>query len=203
MGQLSVDDFVPLTNIVVLSPETIEFLGKKDVDVIPKLKKLALNEGQMWIKLNRPTWPDWVVADMLRLCKQHNDIFAVKQIDTATKHRIRQKFCVAAWMLGASWASIGALFGVRRESIMSSVNKILPASIRATTKRYSNISFARLEEIYIGYNRLIEATSVDDVLRLDYAILITLIDGAAPEPDVLGSGTLSEGTQSRIPSVTE
>ncbi len=88
----------------------------------------------------------------------------------ATKHR--GKFVAAAWTLGASWAQLGGLFNIRRESVMNQANKWLPPHKRKNLARVM-ISFQRLSELQQAWIELcrsrpdfIEPTSIPVLAQL-------------------------------------
>lgn len=95
--------------------------------------------------------------------------------------KFRGKFAACAWYLGASWAQLGGLYGIRRESIMAQANKWLPPHQRQGLTR-ERISYEHLSEIRDAWDDLFR-TRPALIQRLDVIKLAVIVSQLAIRDD--------------------
>jgi hypothetical protein len=60
----------------------------------------------------------------------------------------RRVFIAAAWIAGASWNQLGALFGIARQSVQQQADRVFPAHLRALLDaKRMKLSYERLERM--------------------------------------------------------
>lgn len=107
----------------------------------------------------------------------------VPELRSVVMRRERGKFVGAVWLLGASWAQLGGLFGVRRETVMQQANKYIPPNIRAEyAYNREGISYERVSELFRSWEDL--CTNKQGVVNTcDCVVLANILNKHASKDD--------------------
>ena len=98
---------------------SIELTEKAGLQLIGRIAKLPREEAR-YILLRMEAFSPDEVEELLQVCKVQPA--ATKQLDYFAKRRL----CLAAlWVLGGSWAQIGELYQVSRQTIMDGAHKVM------------------------------------------------------------------------------
>lgn len=194
--------------IHIIKTDVVEFIedecGEKELlTLATSIRKMSKPVAQQWIRLNKPSWPQWVVDEMLLTCRETGSIDGntTTYADKMVEYEIRRQFCAAAWCLGASWHQMGDLFGSSRASIQASTIKVLPSAIRDTIVR-PRISLERLSDLLSTYKYILSEIDRDTIRRMTPMSLAALITETVVRTvgDTTEADEMHEGIQSRIPS---
>lgn len=128
----------------ILEPATLDEIGG-DLDTVRALLNSTPTVGQSILRRRYPTISDSARNDLMQLCPEPSDSY----IADMSEHRLRQKFLAAAWLCGGSWSQLGMMYGVRRESVRASAQKVLIPAYPRLAKR---VAYTRLEEFKVTFD---------------------------------------------------
>lgn len=193
----------------ILTPEHSEYIIQSgDLDVVHMfMHKFHRDAAIAWIKINRPQWSRELTDDMLQLCAPTQEQILYTGSATGdyehyqNSKSVRRLFCASGWLLGASWNQLAALFGVTREAIIASVNRIMPPHTRLTMRQRKAVSYERVSDMYAAFKIILVKLGVDDTLKLNPVNVAGFISASMDRPDTMeDEDTLDIGIQSRIPT---
>lgn len=143
-------------NMSAQQPWPDELINKIGMTHILHLKTLHASEGRKFLAVSYPDLMAEEVSIALGICKPdldaHNKFVpSSAYLASIRAHRTRSQFCAAAWISGASWGQLGAMFDVTRQSIMASAGKHLPEDRFKVRISHEPISLERLSAWYNWY----------------------------------------------------
>lgn len=137
-----------------------ELIAEIGIETIMKLRTMRRSEAERWLHItyDHPDGQKVLAYKDTILSITQPDLTAVAKfvpsnayLAALKAHRTRAVFCASAWAAGASWGQLGAMFDIKRQSVMSSASKHLPVDRLATRMSNSPIPLERLSAWYNWY----------------------------------------------------
>lgn len=159
-------------------PWSEELIAKLGITDIVRLRAMHKTEARKYL-LNKYQLSPYELEQALGITKPDEQInLASAMTDYQKKLQgdmRRAVFCAAAWIAGASWQQLGSLFGVQRQSIMSSVGRILAPGTRQSMRISAQAPSLETLSAWLNWFQ-----AKDDVLNkpiLEIAtMLLTIVD---------------------------
>lgn len=166
------------------SPWPEALIEKVGVANIIKLRRMTKQEAEVLLSnLFAEPLPEDEYALVMGITR--NDVSEMKREpstlyeEVMRGHRVRAQFIAGAWLAGASWNQLGQLFGVKRQSIMSSANRLLPNGAERMKARLSqeSVAYGTVEAWWGWFQANPQILESDMTVRKLATHFITISDG--------------------------
>lgn len=132
---------------------SIELTEKAGLHLIGKIAKMPAQAARHHLEQMEVFTPD-EITELLQVCKVQPVVTA-----KATDYfYARRRGMAALWMIGASWAQIGELYQVSRQTVMDGAHKVMGGERRRLATR---CTYERLSEYNARFWTIVGTKEVD------------------------------------------
>jgi hypothetical protein len=155
----------------VLKESTRAVLTMTEVTAFRRMPSLPA--ALLLIQKNRPDLDREAQEDILLLVEDAIKSRVFSLVKTTTNkippNMSRSIFLAAAWINGASWGQLGSIFGVSRQTLMRSVERILPPDNRQALRLRNHVAFEQVSEMHDKFKNIVndlpEGISILDLAK--------------------------------------
>jgi hypothetical protein len=132
----------PMRRVYRLADKTVAHFTPAEIGMI---RKMDLSSALAWLIVNKPELDQEAIDDVLAMVKSlGHEGAGIYPSSHFERFPYQPKFVAAAWLCGASWGQLAALFGITRQTAMRKVDRILPVANRQQLRNPRELDYGEL-----------------------------------------------------------